>query len=860
MGRGTSREDAIMAAICRRAGIILFIVAMLTGIPPALGDDGPNKERTDVSGDPLPPGAVARMGTVRFRHGRGSTLAFAADGKSLISFGGDRTLRFWDVVTGRLLRERALPNGDQARNAVLSPAGRLLAFQDFESMEALYLWDVGRNERRYQVSVGLDYQLRIAFSPDSKTLVTAHENGELRAWDLTTGKDRLLGKQKREALSLSFSADGTLMTLSWEPVLRFWDLKAGKQRSQIAIPEDIVGATVSADGRTVALWTFHNEDKDKGLRFLEAATGKAIPGWTPPSQKQIRTAQFSPDGKTVFVGTRDGLSIWDPVAGKEVHTFPNVWGVRFAFSPDGKTAAALGTGTQDDPHGALLHVWDLASGTPRAAATAARGHLHEVESLAFSPDGRILASACPGDRSVRFWDVSTGREMRSFSLSGEGGFRNLVLAKDGKQLFLGSSPAIVRRDAETGKELARYRLFEEGKGDRHHLLTMHLAADGRTLHAISQNLSAKGIPHALHAWDVATGKRLRFEPLDSRDFGLAYSRFSADGRLFTLGGSILDAATGKELLHPSLDGVSLMTPVAFSADGALLATGVYRALKGPKRFGHEMTALQIWELATLLPVARLETGRLAQVVFTPDGQRVITAGRDALKLWDLASGNVVARCAAPGSFWGSFGPSFASSIAVAPNGCTVATGHADTTILVWDLSPPARTPTAPPTAAQLHGLWTDLGSDDAGRAMSAHARLVEAPEVTTKLMRDRLRPAKAPSPDELRRLVAELNAAEFARRESATKQLADLGDSAEAALRAALQGEPPPESRRRIERLLAMPRLARTPEARRHLRAVRILEQIATPETRQVLQALAGGAAGDRLTRQANAALKRLQR
>src|SRR5262249_33875359 len=57
------------------------------------------KPKTDLYGDPLPSGAIARCGTMRLRHGRGSTVAFAADGKTLISFGGDRTLRFWDVAT-----------------------------------------------------------------------------------------------------------------------------------------------------------------------------------------------------------------------------------------------------------------------------------------------------------------------------------------------------------------------------------------------------------------------------------------------------------------------------------------------------------------------------------------------------------------------------------------------------------------------------------------------------------------------------------------------------------------------------------------------------------------------------------------
>jgi WD40 repeat protein len=250
------------------------LVLTLTGLdhgqqPPA---EGKHSVPTDRYGDPLPEGAVVRLGTVRLRHGRGSTLAFGEDGKSLITFAGDRTLRIWDAASGRLLREQTIPDGDQARNAVLSPDGRLLAFQDFGAMDTLYLWDIGRNELRHQLSVGLDYQLRAAFSPDNRTLVTTQETGEVKAWDVASGESRLLGKQKREALSLSYSADGTLVTLSWEPVVRFWDLKAGRQRSQTAIPEDIVGATVSPDGRNLAIWTFHNEEKDKGLRFLDATT------------------------------------------------------------------------------------------------------------------------------------------------------------------------------------------------------------------------------------------------------------------------------------------------------------------------------------------------------------------------------------------------------------------------------------------------------------------------------------------------------------------------------------------------------------------------------------------------------------
>jgi hypothetical protein len=274
-----------------------------------------------------------------------------------------------------------------------------------------------------------------------------------------------------------------------------------------------------------------------------------------------------------------------------------------------------------------------------------------------------------------------------------------------------------------------------------------------------------------------------------------------------------------------------------------------------------MIALQIWELATLLPVARLETGKLAHVAFTRDGQRLITAGADALQLWDLATGKVVVRHAAPGRCWGSFGPSFVSSMALAPNGATVATGQQDSTILLWDLTPPA-VPAARAglTAKERDALWADLAGEDAGRALQAHARLAQSPELTTKMLRDLLQPAKLPSADELRDLLADLDDADFSRREKATQRLMELGDLAEAALRRALRSEPTPEAGRRIEQLLAMPPVVRTPEARRHLRAVRILENVASPEARQVLEKLSTGAPEARLTREAMAALLRLER
>src|SRR5262249_7483471 len=116
-------------------------------------------------------------------------------------------------------------------------------------------------------------------------------------------------------------------------------------------------------------------------------------------------------------------------------------------------------------------------------------------------------------------------------------------------------------------------------------------------------------------------------------------------------------------------------------------------------------------------------------------------------------------------------------------------------------------------------------------------------------------------PQKIRRLIADLDDDVFAVREAAQKALAKLGAVAEPVLRETLDNNPSAETRRRIEGLLAIYTLgAPDPEILRRLRAVQVLEQLATPEARQVLHALARGAAGDRLTREAKTALQRLHR
>jgi RNA polymerase sigma factor (sigma-70 family) len=880
-------EGAMKAMVTSKlkvaAGLVLAVGVLVGGagwaafhartpMPAAEEADPPKPEagqppRTDLHGDPLPEGAIARLGTTRFRHVQAAALAFTADGKSLLTC-GDRTVRFWDPASGRLLREQPFPP-DSGFLAV-SPDGRLMAFVHLEKNAAtISLWDVQRNQLLHRLPVDEprpQFQQGL-FTPDSKTLVSAEMNGTLRAWDVATGKGWLVGKHESQAWSLCFAADGTLLSSTWDPkggndgnrILRLWDVPGGRERARLPLPNHTSEAFLSPDGRTVAICLGVPGETQKGVQFLDAATGQPAEGWIGPSLTGVHSVQFAPDGKTLAISTAEGTLIWDPAAGKRARSLPGGYGDRLTYSPDGKTLAALRAwGDPYTPRTRAVLVWDVSTGAARAGAE--QGHLDEVAGVDLSPDGRTAASSSfapySGDGTVCFWDAATGRLLRSVPVA-RGTLGSLVFSPDGKHLFGGTSSAIVRWEVATGRETGRFPLFEQGKEGPDHLSSIHLTDKGRTLRGVSfrgegpGGLGAGGAAgagpqrttFALHGWEVETGKRLPTVTftLGEREGDWAlYSRFSADGRLFAVpSGVVCDTATGKELVRLPFDSKRAGTALAFSPDGALVALGE-DPWKGEK--------VQVWEVATLLPVARLQTGLVAHLALTPDGRHLITAGTQALQLWDLTSGKAVASR-----------PAHARSLALGGNGRTVATGHLDTTVLLWDLPAPSR-PAIALSDAELEACWSDLAGSDGGRALAALARLADVPGQAVPLLRDRLRPAQPPSADELRRLLADLDDADFVRREAAGKRLTELGELAEAALRGALAGEPSPEVRRRVEALLAGLPLVQAPDPRRHLRAVRLLEGAGSPEARRSLERLAEGAPEARLTREAKASLERLAR
>jgi hypothetical protein len=348
------------------------------------------------------------------------------------------------------------------------------------------------------------------------------------------------------------------------------------------------------------------------------------------------------------------------------------------------------------------------------------------------------------------------------------------------------------------------------------------------------------------------------EPLGNlpKNGGAKCLAISPDSRILATGGMdrvirLWDVAARKEV-RQLVGQQGAIWSLAFSPDGKTIAAvtakgaGVFIAGDGDRN-------IRAWDVATgrLLRTMNGPPDGSWCIAWSPDGRVLATGDEDSrIRLWEWATGQERA------CLVGHEGP--VTALAFTAGGQRLVSGSSDTTGLVWDLRP-GKGPVPAMRSKDMAELWANLAADDARKAYQALVACCAIPEQSVAWLQARLRPAIAPDSTRLARLIADLERVQFAVRDRAVRELAALGDLAAPALRRELENRPSLETRQRLERLLrSLDEL--TPDQRRGIRAVEMLENIGTPAARKLLQTLASGAPTARLTREAQAALDRLNR
>jgi WD40 repeat protein len=638
--------------------------------------------------DPLPPGAIQRLGTSRWRCVTGvQCAAFAPDGKLFAIICDDGVARLWDAATGRELH-----TFDQAGGPCLAfaPDGKYLAVPGRAEQRALLIDVATRQVVRAMAEKPLPENpgfrppvSGLAFSPDGKTLATAVSgrqslpgprgrgqtpavSGLLQIWEVATGKELgSLSLPPVQVFHLAFAHGGKYIAVGTQTHLLVFDAATRKElhrREWVygAFNFDIEGANLwyRADGLK----------RDSYYDQIDLRTGKTLNRHT----LERGEAVAAPGGRLLLVPRMGAArTVWDVATGKKLCALAGVRGhtevndgapdvLPLAVTHDGKTlAAAVGRSGHREQ---TVRLFDLATGQERQQPP---GHREGVRQLAISKDGRRIVSS-GSDETVCLWDRATGKLRRRWEHPER--MVGVAISADGNWVAGVADDRVVLWDATTGAEQTRW-VAPNARVAPASLSHARFTPDARSL------VTGEGYAHA-EVWDVATGQR---RTLFKHVHGgrLADMALSPDGRhAAQAGGSgvvLWDVTTGKVVrqMNPHNGGIQA---VAFSADGKALAT-VYYGL------------VDVFDVATGGHLRALDVGNAVNAVaFSPDGKMLAT-GRgwphvrgtglpeNIVQLWDVATGKELRRFA--GHRDG------VTAVAFTPDGRAVVSASADNTLLIW---------------------------------------------------------------------------------------------------------------------------------------------------------------------------------
>jgi WD40 repeat protein/serine/threonine protein kinase len=456
-----------------------------------------------------------------------STVVFSPDGKRLANSSNE--VKVWDAGTGQLLltlkRDRW---GYSDANVVFSPDGKRLA-------SGSTVWDAQTGQQLLALKRGGS---SLAFSPDGKRLASANRTwgsgvgGDVTVWDAQSGQVLLIlkGAAREGITGLAFSPDGKrLAGGSWDQTIRLWDAETGQQVAKLKGHTWLIDTVAfSPDGKrlasasrdsTVKVWQTEALTSQEtltlkggansvwgvafspdGKRLVSAAlsVGGTVKVWDAQTGQDllnleghtsgVRSVAYSPDGKRLASSGRNEGKVWDAQTRQELRNLEGhteqVWGM--AFSPDSKRLAGV-------YYDNTVKVWDAETGQLKLTLTGLpkqpSGNFYVTRSVAFSPDGKRLASACEGQVSI--WDAQTGKEL--LTLKGvRAPVMSVAYSSDGKRLASGHRGEIKLWDALTGQEILTLR------GHTELIPSVVFSPDGHRLASCSHDGTVK-------VWDTHTG-------------------------------------------------------------------------------------------------------------------------------------------------------------------------------------------------------------------------------------------------------------------------------------------------------------------------------------------------------------------
>jgi RNA polymerase sigma factor (sigma-70 family) len=669
----------------------------------------PKEVARDLFNDPLPKGAIARAGTLAFRHGRiywDGSLTFTADRKHLVS-AGCGWVRRWDLATGH-----AVVNiGDgwrdgRAGSDLVTADGKLaricidVPLPNNHIEQHCMEYDLeGGETRTYRLHFPRDrdaHTLPNILSPDGKIFAELNHQGTLSVWNADDGTVlHSFVPSGGKYTAVAFPPDGTTIVVGDDShTIHFFDLATGKEQRSFGFFEGSVVArmAISPDGK----WLVTAGGK-KGknppvwphepfIRLWDLRKGTVVHTIEFPEDGGVYSLVFTRDSRTLIAATRGGTSgrpaavrSWDVNSGKPGRAWldDRTIGTIVAISPDGKVLATMN-------EAGIIRQWDMETGEEKRPLKASPCAL---EAAFFKPDGATILTIGE-DLAIRQWDATTGRMLGEPRICLNTGYQP-TFAAQGKLVMTcfakDNHTTMVRlHDTSTGKLVGEQTGFAPV-----------VSPDGR-------QFAVRNKDRRIRVFDVGTGRVIQTltHPADEPSSAFVYPTpraFTPDGRSLIVQGervSVWEIRTGtvksswsllknkvlKDLTERQSSSMERTEAVAVSPDGSKIAFSLIKDPSGYGQPGGWFARVMLLETATgkLLQQADLDAEAFGQVVFSADGKLLAAGGTWTVCVWDVETWKKIGR------FEGHQGQ--INSLAFSPDGKRLASASKDSTMLIWDVS------------------------------------------------------------------------------------------------------------------------------------------------------------------------------
>ncbi len=417
------------------------------------------------------------------------------DGKTLITGGPEKSLRFWNTADGKILRTVNVPAG--TASLALSADDSLVAAVGSDDVVRLVQVADGKETRALKAP-GATFT-SAHFLPGGKSVVTLGSDGTARIWDLASrpgepvaARTISVGSGKPIGAMLVLK-DGTLLAAAGDAKARLVDRADGKEiRSFPLAPGPVLALDLSPDGKSLLVGS-----EDRSARLYDLHSGRLTATFG-PQRGPVRSVAFSPKGDRVVSAADGQLKVWDVATGRGVVSFGYPAAKSGDAAPAVQSSLLLGDGRLVAAAEKTARMWAI-DGAWSDVRTFGP-HVFRVLAVDFSPDGRLMATG-GGEPSrsgeVKVWEVATGKLAWSLNNLHSDTVFSLRFSPDGTRLASASADKYLKVvNVADGKELKSF------EGHTHHVLAVDWSGDGK-------RLVTGGADSVVKVWDFESGEQLR---------------------------------------------------------------------------------------------------------------------------------------------------------------------------------------------------------------------------------------------------------------------------------------------------------------------------------------------------------------